>query len=264
MASDTPVAPSPLSSLRLLSLLEDEDRAPFLHAVSHSLRAAAGPDVPPSLEKRFGLDFAEGEPAALLLGAKFLAVRIASRTYQEAGEPDRLRADLATAGLSAAAAAWLVEVAEAAVLPHAPEMRTALSHARQAMSHDYLVDFDWQARATHQSDDHPAALRGDEPLRPNDGARARSLPTPTSTAATTPPPALPQRAQLNYVLSSSALARVRKPLVQLQLAVRKARTDELVTETIELSASELDATIDALSSASDALQALPGAGAAPS
>ncbi len=52
---------------------------------------------------------------------------------------------------------------------------------------------------------------------------------------------------------------MRKPLVQLQLAVRKARTDELVTETIELSASELDATIDALSSASDALHALPGA-----
>lgn len=67
--------------------------------------------------------------------------------------------------------------------------------------------------------------------------------------------------QVNYVLSSSTLARNRMPLVQLQLRIRKAGMDAHgleVTEQVELRPSELDATIASLASAQNALRALPG------
>ena len=63
--------------------------------------------------------------------------------------------------------------------------------------------------------------------------------------------------QATCVLGSSALASMRVPLVQLQLRIRKAGSPVEVTEQMELSLSELDATIASLKSAVDAVATLP-------
>jgi hypothetical protein len=135
-----------LAGLKQLSLLEEHDRPRFLSAVARQLCDASGSAATPILCQRFGLDFLQDDgPAALLLCAKLLLCRIASRRYQETGAVDALLADLATAGLGRAAS-WLCVTAEAAVSQCAGEMRTALAHETAAMSHGFLVDHDWQVR----------------------------------------------------------------------------------------------------------------------
>ena len=64
---------------------------------------------------------------------------------------------------------------------------------------------------------------------------------------------------LHYVLGSSTIAKVQAPLVSLHLQIAKAGTTqgEMVTESLELTPSDLDATIDVLASANEALRALP-------
>ena len=211
--SATPAAPPPaLAALSKLSLLTDEGRNAFFAVVASQLCAAPQPAeaAAASLRDGFGLDFTSGEPAALLLGAKVLASRIASRAYQADAAKAALLADLLAAGLPQAAAEWVREAAEAAVLPCAAQLRLAQGHAAAALSADYLHDFDWQ---------------------------------------------------LNHVLASSSIAAVGSPLVQLQLKVRKAGTDEEVVEQLELTPAELDAAISSLGAASSALRSLAEPGA---
>jgi hypothetical protein len=63
-----------------------------------------------------------------------------------------------------------------------------------------------------------------------------------------------------HVLGSSSLAHVQTPLVQLHLQIAKPQlASEVVTESLERTADELDATLKALSAASDALRTLPPA-----
>ena len=60
-----------------------------------------------------------------------------------------------------------------------------------------------------------------------------------------------------HVLGSSSLARVQTPLLQLHLQIAKAgRSGEVATEALELTPTEVDATLGALSEASEALRAL--------
>ena len=60
-----------------------------------------------------------------------------------------------------------------------------------------------------------------------------------------------------HVLGSSSLARVQTPLLQLHLQIAKAgRTGEVATEALELTPAEVDATLGALTEASEALRAL--------
>lgn len=71
---------------------------------------------------------------------------------------------------------------------------------------------------------------------------------------------------LYHVLGSSTISRVQEPLVQVQLSLGKGSDDAggvvLRTESLELTPSDLDATIGALASASDALRKLPSPGGA--
>ena len=138
--------PSPLAALSKLSLLDDEGRGAFFACVASQLCSAstsAGSALA-ALREGFGLDFADGEPAALLLAAKLVICRIAARTYEGEGAKAALLSDLLSAGLPQAAAEWVREAAEAATLPCAAQLRLAQGHEAAALSSDYLQDFDWQ------------------------------------------------------------------------------------------------------------------------
>ena len=139
--------PSPLAALSKLSLLDDSGRGAFFGCVASQLCSTSPPVVEErlaSLHEGFGLDFASGEPAALLLAAKLVICRVASRTYEGASAKAALLADLVAAGLPQAAAEWIREAAQAATLPCAAQLRLAQGHAAAAFSSDYLQDFDWQ------------------------------------------------------------------------------------------------------------------------
>lgn len=149
LAPAPPPPPSPYTALKKLSLLDSDDaRAQFFPAVAEMLCAAnASPaTTAAALSERFNVDFSgRHEPAAALLHAsKVLLCRIASRAHEAEGSSAALSADLAAAGLGAAAATWIVQSAEAACLPIAEELRVAQAHATSAISNDYLQDFDWQ------------------------------------------------------------------------------------------------------------------------
>lgn len=213
MSEDMPAAapPSLLAALHKLSMLDDAGRSAFFVAVASQLSMTPQPTAggAAAMQEGFGLDFTSGDPAALLLAAKVVVSRVASKAYEGDGAKTALLNDLIAAGLSQGASQWVCEAAEAAVLPCAAQLRLAQGHAAAALSTDYLEDFDWQ---------------------------------------------------LNYVLSSSTIAKVGEPLVQLQLKVRKAGTDADTTERLELAPGELDAAIESLGAASSALRALPQPG----
>ena len=63
---------------------------------------------------------------------------------------------------------------------------------------------------------------------------------------------------LHYVLGSSTIAKVQAPLVSVRLQIASAGIQgEMVTESLELTPSDLDATIDVLASANEKLRRLP-------
>ena len=139
---------SPYSSLVFLRLLEDDSRALFLPAVAEQLCAASpAADVADvlSLSGVFHLNFRVGKPAALLHGAKMLLCRVASAAYvfQRADSAAGLHTDLVGAGLDYAAATWVCDAAEAAVLPVAADLRLAQSRVAACGANDCLQDFDW-------------------------------------------------------------------------------------------------------------------------
>ena len=133
-----------MEQLKLLHLLPDEARVGFFVEVTELLRACTPPAAAAESLSGYGLDFAAGEPAALLHAAKLLVCRVASRGYEADGAAAAtLRADLVAAGLSEAAADWLRTAAESATLPCAAELRVAQAHAAANLANDYLHDFDW-------------------------------------------------------------------------------------------------------------------------
>ena len=145
-----PLRPTPtrtrvgMEQLKLLHLLPDEARVGFFVEVTELLRACTPPAAAAESLSGYGLDFAAGEPAALLHAAKLLVCRVASRGYEADGAAAAtLRADLVAAGLSEAAADWLRTAAESATLPCAAELRVAQAHAAANLANDYLHDFDW-------------------------------------------------------------------------------------------------------------------------
>jgi len=136
---------SPLAALSKLSLLDDVARGTFFVAIVSQLCVPPLPVVAAeSMQTEFGLDFTNGEPENLLVASKILISRVASRPYADASAKHALLADLVDAGLPQAAAEWVREAAEAAVLPCAAQLRRTQGHAAMVDSSDYLLDFDWQ------------------------------------------------------------------------------------------------------------------------
>lgn len=135
-----------------LALLDDEDRSLFLRAVARQLSVGTTPSAMPALRLRFGLDFSEGEPAALLLGAKLLLCRIVPCSYQPGGSA-ALRGELAAAGLGRACS-WLCDTAMASICPSAVAMRNTLAHGIASLTYDYLEDFDWHLHYVLASSTH--------------------------------------------------------------------------------------------------------------
>ena len=69
--------------------------------------------------------------------------------------------------------------------------------------------------------------------------------------------------QLNYVLASNELAKVREPLLALQLKAGEVQATGQAraaggTHSMEFNLEQLDAVLEVLSQASEALRALPG------
>lgn len=212
------------AKLELLRLLADDARAAFFAVVAQQL-CAVPPLLPAEaaqeLTEGFGLDFAapSGEPAELLLVTKLVLVRAASRAYQ--------RHD-GTAAVGEEGAALQSDLVAAGLAPAAAEwVREAAEAAVSPCAEELRV-----------AQSHATAGLSHDYLSDLDW-------------------------QVNYVLGSSELARVHAPLVQLQLRVRKAEGADgappEVTEHLELTPADLDATLDALANARTALKELPAA-----